>query len=168
MEPTLSDIQCLKVPRKRRLIHLGLPDMHPTVVAYFCGFVTEKSFNLLPTDRDGINEIRIEGGQGIPGQFEHQPPQIAEFGFIQVAFSYYAQRFVLDIKTGEVMVCRSPMLSHELYEWDKAGRSKDVGSAVGRCADDTFDNLAIMFWCFENMREDDDDEDETKDEAASN
>lgn len=136
----------------------GLLELPPLVVEYFAGFVTRRGFRIPDANPHGMNVLGIEGRRAILKQFQTAPPGIANHGYIQVAFSYYAERFVLDVRTGEVMVCRSPMLSHELYEWDKAGRNEDVGQAVRRCADETFKNLAMMFWCFENFSDDDDDE----------
>jgi hypothetical protein len=139
----------------------GLLQLPPMVVEYFEKFVTRRGFKIADADPEGNNGIRVEGTRCILAQFKNGPPGIAKDGFIQVAFSEYAERFMLDVRTGEVVVCRSPMISHELYEWDKAGRIEDVGLvAVRSGADYTFKDLAMMFWCFENFPEDEDREDE--------
>ena len=131
------------------------------VVEYFDKLVTRRAFRIADADPEGNNEIRVEETRCILAQFKNGPPGIAKDGFIQVAFSEYAERFMLDVRTGEVVVCRSPMISHALYEWDKAGRIEDVGmGAVRGGADYTFKDLAMMFWCFENFPEDEDGEDE--------
>ncbi len=159
MELCLSDIDCLKLPGARRLLPLGLPDVHPTVAEYFCGFVTEAGFILPDADPEGNDEIRVEGRPGILGQFENKPPKIAAFGFIQVALSDYSERFVLDVRTGEVMVCASTMLASALNTWEEEGGKEELGQVVRNCADHAFKNLAMMFWCFENFSDDDDDAD---------
>lgn len=139
----------------------GLLQLHPMVVEYFDKFVTRRGFKIADADPDGNNGIRVEGTRRMLAQFKNGPPGIAKNGFIQVAFSEYAERFMLDVRTGEVMVCRSPMISHELYQWDKAGRIEDVGLvAVRSCADYTFKDLAMMFGRFENFPEDEVREDE--------
>jgi hypothetical protein len=139
----------------------GLLQLPPMVVEYFEKFVTRRGFKIADADPEGNHGIRVEGTRCILAQFKNGPPGIAKDGFIQVAFSECAGRFMLDVKTGEVVVCRLPMISHELYEWDKAGRIEDVGLvAVRSCAGDTFIDWAMMFWCFENFPEDDDREDE--------
>jgi hypothetical protein len=135
----------------------GLLEMHPMAVEYLEKFVTRRGFKIMDADVERRNEIFVWGRREILAQFKNGPPGMAEYGFIEVALDEWAERFVLDVKTGEVMVCRSPMLSHEQYEWDKAGRIDDVGLAVRKCADDTFRNLAIMFWCFENFSAEEDD-----------
>ncbi len=104
------------------------------VVEYFDKLVTRRGFRIADADPEGNNEIRVDGRRRIQVQFKNARRElgIAKDGFIQIASSEDAERFMLNVRMGEVVVCRSPMISHALYEWDKAGRIEDVGMGAVR------------------------------------
>ena len=135
MESPFRNIKSLQ-PQEANL-KLDYPVIAKTCAVYFSGFVPKRSFK--------IGQYELESKKSILEQFKEGPPGLTKEGFIQIAMSYYAERLIVNVATGEVFLCESSELSHELYEWDKAGRKKDLRLVLGECSSDYFKTMPAAF-----------------------
>lgn len=78
---------------------------------------------------------------------------LASAGILQVAFSAYGERYLLDVVEGHVMQFESGGLAKLLNTTELDIQTKAFRDLLKSEALYVFDDLFMMFWCFNDLQE---------------
>jgi hypothetical protein len=148
MNIKLSDIKALEALENPVGIDIPFADVNAVAREYLTYFLADEKYK--------IANIRIENRQAILDQFTGKPPNLASLGLFQVAFSDYAERYILDVFQGHVMQHESNVMAATLGECEGKSDEK-VRKLLKRKAKYVFKDLLMMFWCFEDLQNENND-----------